>query len=171
MGRATNQFQQLCRPRSPVSLSLSESSNGTYSSITLTETAGREEPGPSSHAELTVHNVCDDDEDEDAYICEINANDHYRPCKARAAQDLVLSTTDALLAEKPLPTTAAAHLRTQDLMTKMDDVAKVVDLDVPVILPEQLKDRVPSVVRSCINGGISPNLRAPEIRQSEGLLR
>ena len=49
--------------------------------------AGVEEPGPSSHSELIVHEDCDNDEDEDAYNCQINVNDHYRLCKARAPHD------------------------------------------------------------------------------------
>ena len=53
------------------------------------------------------------------------------------------------------------------MITKLDDVAKVVDLDVPTILQEQLKDPVLSFVRSWIER----DLRAPEIRQSKGLLR
>ena len=113
MGKAINQFRRLCRPQSPVSLSSSESSNGTYSSISVTETAGTEKPGPSSHAERVFHEDCDIDEDEDDYVCEIHANDHYRLCKAPAAHDLVLSTADALLAKKPLSATAAPHLRSR----------------------------------------------------------
>ena len=77
MGKAINQFRRFCRPHFPVSLSSSESSSGTYGSISVTETAGTEEPRLSSHAELTVHKNCDADEDEDAHICENNANDHY----------------------------------------------------------------------------------------------
>ena len=62
-------------------------------------------------------------------------------------------------------------MKTQDLITKLDDVAKVVDLDVPTILQEQLKDPVLSIVRTWIEGNVSPDLRVPEIRQSIGLLR
>ena len=137
----------------------------------MTETARIEEPGLFSQAELTVHKDCDDDEDEDAYFCEINADDHYRLCKARAAHDLVRSTADALLAKKPLSVTAASHLITQDLITNLDDVAKVVDLDIATILQEQLKDPVLSIVRSWIEKRISPDLKAPEIWQSKGLFR
>ena len=162
MGKAINHFRRLCRPQSPVSLSSSESSNGTCSSNSATGTAGSEEPGPSLHAEVTVHKDCNDDEVEDAHICEINANDHYRLCKARAAHDLVLSTADALLAKKSVSATAAPHLRTQDLITKLDEVAKVVNLDVPTILQEQLKDPVLSIVRSWIEGSISTDLTAPK---------
>ena len=38
MGRTINQFRQFCRPGSPVSVSSSESSTGTYSSISVIET-------------------------------------------------------------------------------------------------------------------------------------
>ena len=87
MGRTINQFRRLCRRGSPVSLSSSESSIRTYSPISLIETDGTEEPGISSYAERVVQEDCDIDEDEDDYVCEINANDHYRLCKARAAHD------------------------------------------------------------------------------------
>ena len=54
MGRTINQFR-LCRLGSPVLLSSSESSSGTYSSLSVIEMAGMRERGPSSHAELKVH--------------------------------------------------------------------------------------------------------------------
>ena len=164
MRRTINQFRPLCRPGSPVSLSPSESSTGTYSSISVIETDGTEKPGPSSYAERVVHEYCDIDEDENGYVCEINANNHYRQCKARAAHDLVISDPDILRAKKTLSTAAAPHLRTQDLITKLDDVAKVVDLDVLTILQQQLKDPVLGIVRSCIEGKISLDLRIPEIQ-------
>ena len=44
-------------------------------------------------------------------------------------------------------------------------------MDVPTILQEQLKDPVLSIVRSWLEGNLSPDLRAPETRQSKGLLR
>ena len=159
MGRTINQFPRLCRPRSPVSLSPSESSTGTYSSISAIGTDGVEEPGSSSYVERVVPEECDIDKDEDDYVCEINANNHYRLCKARAAHDLVISDPDTLLAKKTLSAATAPHLRTQDLITKLDDVAKVVDLDVPTILQEQLKDPVLSIVSSWIEGNFSPDLR------------
>ena len=171
MGRTINQFRRLCQPGSPVSLSSPESSTGTSSSISVIEMDGTEEPGRSSCAERVLQEECDIDEDEDDYICEINANDHYRLCKARAAHDLVISNPDTLLAKKTLSAAAAPHLRTQDLITKLDDVAKVVDRDVPTIVQEQLKDPVLKIVRSWIEKKTSRDLRAPEIRQSKGLLR
>ena len=171
MRRTINQFRRLCRPGLPVSSSSSESSCGTYSSISVIETDRAKELGPSSTGERIVHDDCDIDEDEDDYVCEINASDHYRLCKARAAHDLVISDSDTLLARKTLSAAAASHLKTQDLITKLDDVAKVVDLDVPTILQEQLKDPALSVVRSWIERNLSLDIKAPEIRQSKGLLR
>ena len=64
MGTAINQFGRLCRPQSPVSLSPCESSNGTYSPISLTETARTEERGPFSDVEQIVHDDCEIDEDD-----------------------------------------------------------------------------------------------------------
>ena len=171
IGRTINQFRRLCRPGSPVSLSPSESSTGTYSSISVTETDGIEEPRSSSDVERVVPEDCDIDKDGDDYVCEINANDHYRLCKARAADDLVISDPDTLIAKKTLSAAAAPHWRTQGLITKLDDVTKVVDLDVPTILQERLKDAVLSIVRSWIEKNLSPDIRSPEIRQSESLLR
>ena len=82
-----------------------------------------------------------------------------------------VSNPETLLAKKTLSAAAAPHLRTQDLITNLDDVAKVVDLDVPTILQEQLKDPVLSNVRSWIERKTYPDLRTSEIRQSKGLLR
>ena len=133
MGRTINQFRQLWRPGSPVSVSSSQSSSGTYSYINVTETDGAEEHDSSSYVERAVHENCDIDKDEDDYVCEINANDHYRLFKARAAHDLVINDSDTLLAKRTLLAAAAPHLRTQNLITKLDDVAKVVDIDVATI--------------------------------------
>ena len=171
MGRTINQFRWLYRPGSPISLSASESSTGTYSSISVIETDQTEEPGPSSYAERVAHEDCDIEADEDAYVCAINANCHYRLCKARAAHDSVLGEPDTFFVRKTLSATAALHFRTQDLITKQDDVAKLVDLDVPTILQEQLKDPVLSIVRSWIEGSISPDHKICEIRHFKGLLR
>ena len=66
----------------------------------MIETVRIEEPRPSSHAEQIVHENCHNDEDEDPHICEINATNHYRLCKAQTAHDLVLCKPDASLAQK-----------------------------------------------------------------------
>ena len=100
MGSTINHFRRFCRIQSSVSLSPSESSTGTYSSISMTEPTKAEESGPSFHAKLIAYEDCDIDVDEDAYVCEINANDHYRLCKARAAKHLLISDSDTLLAKK-----------------------------------------------------------------------
>ena len=171
MGRNINHFRRLCRPGSPISVSPSESSTRTYSSISVIEMDGTDEIEPSSYAERAVHEDCDTEEDEDDYVYELNANDHYRIGKARAAHESLISDPDTLLVKKTLSATAAPHLKTQDLITKLDDVAKVVDLDISTILQEQLKDPVLSIVRSWIEGNLSPDLKTPEIRQSKGLLR
>ena len=96
MGRAINQFRRLCRSQSWVSLSSSERSNAIYSSISVIETDEIEHSGFSLHTEILIHEACDIDEDEDAYFCKVNAKDHYRFCKARAAHDSVLSDSDIL---------------------------------------------------------------------------
>ena len=76
---------------------------------------------------------------------------------------MIISDPDTLLAKKTLSAAAAPHLRTQDLITKLDNVAKVVDLDVPTILQEQLKDPVLSILRSWIETNTTRDLKAPEI--------
>ena len=96
MGRNINQSRRLCRPGSPVSSSSSESSAGTYSSISVIEMDGTEETEPSSYAEHVVHEDCDAEEDEDDYVFEINANDHYRIGKARAAHESLICDPDTL---------------------------------------------------------------------------
>ena len=84
---------------------------------------------------------------------------------------MVISDPDTLLAKKTLSVAVAPHLRTQDLITKLYEVANVVDLDVPTIVQEQLKDPVLSILCFWIEENLSPDLKAPEIRQSKGLLR
>ena len=102
-------------------------------------------------------------------ICEIKT--HYRLCESKSAHDAVLGENDASLAKKPLTATEAPHLDTKCFIAKIDDVAKTTNLDVSTILAEQIKDPVLGTVRSWIRKGISPEPKAPEIQQSEGLLR
>ena len=92
-------------------------------------------------------------------------------CKAKAVHDAVLQKLDNSLAKKPLTATEAPHLDTKFLIAKLDDVAKIIDLDVSTILAEQIKTPVLATVRSWIRKGSSPELKAPEIQQSKGLLR
>ena len=92
-------------------------------------------------------------------------------CKTKAAHDAVLGKFDTSLSKKPLTATEAPHLDTNYLIAKLDDVAKVIDLDVSTILAEQIKDPVLGTVRSWIRKRISAEPKTPEIQQSKGLLR
>ena len=74
-------------------------STGTYISDSVIEKDEIKEPGSSSHVERVVPEDCDFEEKEDDYVCEINANNQYRLCKARAAHDLVNNDPDTLLAK------------------------------------------------------------------------
>ena len=86
-------------------------------------------------------------DDEDNLICEINTRaEHYRLCKAKAADDAVFRKIDTSLAKKPLIATEAPHSDTKSLITKLDDVAKTIDLDVSTRLAEQSKDPVLGIV-------------------------
>ena len=67
--------------------------------------------------------------------------------------------------------TVASQLKIQKLFTKPAEVAEVLHLDVCTILLEKLKDPVLSAVRSRLRAGFSLDTRAPEIRQSKGLIR
>ena len=108
------------------------------------------------------HSITDDDEDN--LICEINTHaDHYRLCKAKSAHDAVSRKIDASLARKPLTATEAPHLDSKSLITKLDEVAKTIDLDVSTTLAEQFKDRVLGTVRSWIQIGTLPEPKTPEI--------
>ena len=78
---------------------------------------------------------------------------------------------DASLAEKPLPAPEAPHLDNKSLITKLDEVAKTIDLDVSTNVAEQTKDPILGTVKSWIRKGTSPEPKSPEIQQSKGLLR
>ena len=92
-------------------------------------------------------------------------------CKVKAAHDAVLGKIDASLAKKTLTATEAPHLDTRSLTAKLDDVAKIVDLDVSTILAEQIQDPVLGTLRSWLRRGISPEAKFPGNQQSKGLLR
>ena len=62
-----------------------------------------------SLVEHIPHENDDEDGDEDAYFCEIKANDQRRICKARTAHESVFSEPDSFLVKnhyqiQPLPT-------------------------------------------------------------------
>ena len=65
----------------------------------------------------------------------------------------------------------AVHLEAKFLITKQDDVAKRVDLDVSVILAEHTKNPVFVTVQSGLGRGIQSEAELPEIQHSKGLLR
>ena len=150
-------------------MSSAEKSDPTYSSIDSLSTNGDDDA-------LAEPNDDDDDptinDDEDNFIREIKTHtDRYRLCKAKAAHDAVLGKIDASLAKKPLTAIEAPHLDTKSLIAKLDEVAKTIDLDVPTILAEQIKDPVLGTVRSWIRKGTLSEPKDPEIQQSKGLLR
>ena len=166
--KTINEFRRLCLP-STQSLSSAENSDPTYSSIDSLSTNG------DDNALAEPYDDDDDpiiNDDEDNFICEIITHaDHYRLCKAKAAHDAVLGKIDASLAKKPLTATETPHLDTKSLIAKLDEVAKTIDLNVPTILAEQIKDPVLGTVRSWIRKGTLPEPKDPEIQQSKGLLR
>ena len=76
------------------------------------------------------HNLSTDSED-DNIVCDISIQaDRARLCQAKQAHDLVLGRTDTSLVKKFLTTSDAPHLDTKELIQKLDEVAKTVDLDV-----------------------------------------
>ena len=171
MGKTINQFRRLCYPLS-YSPILYQYSDPTYSSISSLETEEAECGTLNVVTVPTDQTQDDEEEDEDDHIFRIDTNiDHYRLCRAKTAHDSVLGKIDASSAKKPLTITEAHHLDTKALISKLDEVAKIVDLDVSTILAEQIKDPVLGTVRCWILKQISPNVKSPEIQQSKGLLR
>ena len=83
----------------------------------------------------------------------------------------MLGKTDASLVTKLLTTSDAPHLDTKALIQNLDEVLKLVDLDVSTILEEQMKDPVLGTVRSWIRKNTPPSTKLPEIQQSKCLLR
>ena len=167
LSRTINQFRRFCLS-STQSLSSAADSEPTYSSINSLNTT--EDDDVLDELPDDVDTISADDEDN--LICEINTHvDHYRLCKAKTAHDAVFGKIDASLAKKPLTVNETPHLDTKSLIAKLDEVAKIIDLDVSRILAEQIKDSVFGTVRSWIREGISPEPKTPEIQQSKGLLR
>ena len=157
LGRTINQFRRLCLP-----------SEQCLSSV--------EDSEPTNDDDDALDELPDDadaitDDNEDNVICEIILNaDNYRLCKANAAHGAVLGNIDASLFEKTLTAVEVPHLDTKSLISKLEDVAKTVDLDVSTILAEEIKDPILGLVRSWLREGISPEAKSPEVQPSKGLL-
>ena len=137
--KTINQFRRLCLP-SRKFLSSVEDSEPTYSSITSSNT--NEDDNALDELHDDEDNSTTDDYEENL-ICEINLNaDNHRLCKVKATHDAVLGNIDASLAKKTLTPTEASHLDTRSSIAKLDDVPKIIDIDVSTILAEQIKDPV-----------------------------
>ena len=171
MGKTINLFHRLCYPLSYSPIS-HDNYDATYSSISSLDAEETECEILNNVTAPADQTQSEEEEDEDDHIFRVDTNiDHHRLCKAKTAHDFVLGKTDASLAKKPLTITEAPHLDTKALISKLDEVAKSVDLDVSTILAEQIKDPVLGTVRSWISKQITPNVKSPEIQQSKGLLR
>ena len=82
-----------------------------------------------------------------------------------------MGINDASLVKKMLTAMEAPHLHTKPLVTKLDDNAKTVDLDVSTIFTEQFKNPVLGAVRSRLRKRISsPKAELSEVYQSNGIL-
>ena len=144
-----------------------ENSDPTYNSIISLN--ANEDDDVFDELPNDIDAVFDDDEDD--VICKLNTHaDHYRLCKAKAAHDAVLGKIDASLAKRPVTANEAPHLDTKSLFAELDEIAETIGLDVSTILTEQIKDQVLGTVRSWFRKGFSPELKIPEIQQSEGAL-
>ena len=98
LGRTLNQFRRLCPQRNFGAGK--KDSEPTYSSINSLSTNEGKDALVELHDDGDV-SITDDDEDKPK--CEKNTHvDHYRLCKAKAAQDAILRKSDASLAEKSL---------------------------------------------------------------------
>ena len=119
-----------------------------HSSISITGTRDVEEPLPSSHAEQLFNRYDDEDAGEKDNLCESNVNCHYRPSEARTADASVLGKTEAIMAKRPMSTTEASNLKTQDLISKLVQVARIGDIHTSTTKTEQLVDLLLSTTRS-----------------------
>ena len=102
----------------------------------------------------------------------INLNtDNYRLKEAKATQDAVLGEGYQPLMKKALAAPEAPHLDTGALISKLDEIARIIDLDASTSLAKQIKDPVFGTVRSWLRKVISPQTKSPKIQQPKGLLR
>ena len=74
------------------------------------------------------------------------------------------------MTKKTVTATEVPHLDTKALIAKLDEVSNMVDLALPTILAEQIKDPVLGIVRSGIRKGNLPNANTPEFHKSKVLL-
>ena len=110
-------------------------------------------------------------DDEDNMKIEISLNvKNYRLFKAKSAQTLSWGKIDASLAKEALTATEASHLDAKALITKLNDVAKIVNLGVSTTLAEKNKDPVPGTVRWRLRERCSCEAKSPVIQQSRRLL-
>ena len=161
MGTTINQLRRLCVP-STQSLSSIEHSEPTYSSIKSLNNNSDDE------ALNEIHDVDDkiNDDDKDNLICEKNLMSTTIGC-VQPRQRTTLYGAELML----LCLGRRSRLRRPALITKLDDVAEKVNLDVSTILAEQFKDPVLGSVRSWLRKGISIEAKLPKIRHSHGLNR
>ena len=116
-------------------------SNTDYSSIKSLSWSEDSEASPDSYYDDSIH-IGTDSED-DNIVCDIKIQaDKPRLCDAKQTYEPVLGKPDASLVKQLLTISDAFHLDTNGLIQKLDNVAKVVDLDVSTILAEQVKDPV-----------------------------
>ena len=78
---------------------------------------------------------------------------------------------DTTLKKKLIPPTESSKITTRDLIQKLDQLSKEIDLDVTTILDEQIKDPVISKVRQWIKTGQLPPPKSQELQHSKGLSR
>ena len=163
MVKTINQFRRLFSPlASPAALD--NDSERTYSSSSSLETEEKDhkEAHPQVSEDQQHEQATVDDEGDQMFEVNINT-DHYRLCKAKVAHDTVLGKFHTSLTKRALTATEAPHLDTKALIAKLDEVSKMVDLDVSNILAEQIKGPVLGIVRYWICKGNLPNAKTPEI--------
>ena len=151
MGKTINQFHRLFSPlASPTTLG--NNSNRTYSSISSLQIEEKDHKEPQVSENQQQEQAAEEDEGE--HVFEVNINtDQYRLCKAKLAHDSSPGKSDTSLTKRALTATEAHHLDNRALIAKLDEVFKLVDLDVSTILSEQIKDLVLGIVRSWIHKG------------------
>ena len=134
MGRFINQFRRICGQvtQSSVSVNASNTDYSPINSICASEDDAADSTSPSDDSQHTST-----DSEDDNVVCDISIQaDQARLCEAKQAHELVLGKTDASLVKKFLSTSDALDLNTKELIQKLDEIAKTVDLDVSTILAE-----------------------------------